>query len=55
MAKSGVPVVVDYDETRPKGVVIDGARELMEDFEAANPEKWWTLSELEVLDEGNAD
>lgn len=49
MAKKPAPVVIDYDGKRPKGPLIDGARELMEDFEAEHADNgiWWTREELE--------
>jgi len=42
-------VVVDYDGKAPKGHVVDGARELMDDFEAQNADAgiWWTRQQLE--------
>lgn len=41
--------MIDYDGPAPKGPVIDGARELMDDFEADNADAgiWWTREELE--------
>lgn len=56
MAKKPGKIVVDYDGKKPSGRLVDGARELMDDFERdkADAGIWWTAAELKKRQAGKA-